>query len=93
MGLLLEAGSVLKVRADFDWSGLRIVEQLLSIPNAEPWRMDMETYTSVQGAVPLSGVAAQCTWCGDLERAMIDSGCAVYEEQLLDSLLSELDFT
>ena len=53
----------------------------------------METYTSVQGAVPLSGVAAQCTWCGDLERAMIDSGCAVYEEQLLDSLLSELDFT
>lgn len=93
LSLLSEAGSVLKVRADFDWSGLRIVEQLLSIPNAEPWRMDAETYGSQAGAVLLSGSPARCSWCDDLERAMAESGCAVYEEQLASLLLADLRVT
>lgn len=87
---LSEAGSILKVRADFDWSGLRIVEQLLSIPNAEPWRMDVETFGSQTGAVLLSGSRAGCSWCAGLERAMVESGCAVYEEQLVSLLLADL---
>jgi uncharacterized protein (TIGR02679 family) len=88
--LLSEAGSILKVRADFDWSGLRIVEQLLSIPNAEPWRMNTETYAQKEGTVLLSGSPARSSWCGGLERAMLDSGCAVYEEQLVSLLLADL---
>ena len=90
MRLLSEAGSKLMVRADFDWSGLRIVEQLLSIPNTEPWRMDVVTFTSVDGAIPLSGSELSTLWCDDLKRAMLESGRAVFEEQLVSILLPDL---
>src|SRR5207249_8536521 len=39
-----DSGARLRVRADFDWAGLRITDSLLRHTTAEPWRMAAADY-------------------------------------------------
>jgi len=87
---LSSAGCRLHLRADFDWTGLRIVDQLLTIPNTIPWKMDAATYRSIAANVPLIGKEFDAPWCAELADALKEVGKAAYEEQALITLLEDL---
>jgi len=91
LALLVEAGIKVRARADFDWTGLRIVDGLIRDFGAEPWRMDAETYGSGPDGVPLGeGSGVEAVWGGELAGAMQERGVAVYEETLAEVLLADL---
>jgi len=89
--MLGNAGARILARADFDWPGLGFVDLLLRIPGVSPWRMDTATYASFRGTVPLEGRPAPFGWCAELAAAMSEGGFAIYEEQVLELLLEDLD--
>jgi len=88
------AGRVL-YHGDFDWAGVRIGNLLHAELHFEPWRFSAEDYlTAVAGAgvfPPLEGPAVEARWDERLAPAMASAGCAVQEEHVLNSLLSDLD--
>jgi uncharacterized protein (TIGR02679 family) len=93
----LEAtGSPLRVRADYDWPGLRIAGTLLVRPHARPWRFSTADYEAAiharagRAAAPLRGAAAASPWDPRLSTAMVEAGEVVYEEELIDTLVSDL---
>lgn len=88
--MLGDAGARIWIHADFDWSGLSFVDQLLAIPNTVLWRMDAATFRSAKGTVELKGKPFDPAWGEELVGAMKTSGCAVFEEQLLTELLRDL---
>ncbi len=90
LGLLRRAGARLLVHADLDWSGLRIVDQLITEFQAEPWQMTAEAYEAAPATVPLSGRVFDASWAGELARVMRERGQAVYEEQVCLELLESL---
>jgi uncharacterized protein (TIGR02679 family) len=87
------AGTVIRWRNDFDWTGVRLTAAALTrYPDAEAWRMGTEEYRSAAGAGPaLLGVPAATPWDPPLCDAMRQAGWAVMEERLLDRLLADLD--
>lgn len=96
---LARGGAHLRCHADFDWAGLRIAGQLLSLPGAKPWRMgatDYETAVtdSAVSAPParlaLAGIEAEAPWDARLAAAMRHHGVAIAEEALADGLLDDL---
>jgi uncharacterized protein (TIGR02679 family) len=87
---LHRAGAELYCHADFDWAGLRIIDQLVRGYAAIPWRMDVEAYTSVDGAVPIHPQNLTTTWAPDLADTLRTRGTAVFEEQVVRSLLEDL---
>lgn len=91
-----EAGCELRYHGDFDWPGLRIAAALLSLPGAVPWRLSAADYSQavarLEGDRPtLRGPAADSPWDPDLAVAMAQRDTAVYEEEVLDDLLADLD--
>ncbi len=101
---LAEAGAQLRVRADFDTTGVRIVERLVAeIPSALLWRFDATTYWA---QLPDSAVAALSLTRGTQESSPADNKVAqeldllkaafqsaemvVHEEQLLGFLLQDV---
>ena len=95
-GLLLDqlatAGICLKYHCDFDWGGIRIANTVIQRHGARPWRLATEDYvhaTSAGGA-PLGGEAVAACWDSHLEPTMVEAGCAIHEESVLDSLLTDL---
>ncbi len=93
---LAGAGSLLRVRADFDWPGLRIAGSLLARPHARPWRFSAGDYDAAvrarvgRAAAPLRGAAASSPWDPSLAVAMAAAGEVVYEEELIDDLVADL---
>ena len=93
LGGPLDGGVRIRFRADFDWAGIRIGNQLARLPGAVPWRFGAQDYLEVaSGAegIALGGAPVQAMWDFDLERAMRKSGLAVFEEQVLQCLLTDL---
>lgn len=89
----LASGVRLRVRADFDWAGLRIVSTLLRYTGSEPWRMTTSEYQealSLGDTVALEGKPVPSPWDPALAQALAASSRAVMEERLLPSLLADL---
>lgn len=92
---LKQAGAVLSFHADFDWAGLRIGNLLWAQLEGTPWRFRAADYRAVHGAlasevVPLKGAPVRTAWDAELDQAMRAAGRAVFEEQVIDSLLTDL---
>jgi uncharacterized protein (TIGR02679 family) len=87
---LREAGAELHCHADFDWAGLRIVDQLVRQHDAVPWRMSAEAYRAIEGTVSVDQQSFSTPWCPDIGEALRARGTAVFEEQVVQSLLSDL---
>ncbi len=87
------AGSRLRWRADFDWTGLRIVEAAAVRHGASPWRMSAADYAAglAEGeSTPLTGSRSGSTWDPALAEAMAAEGRAVMEERLIPALRTDL---
>jgi uncharacterized protein (TIGR02679 family) len=76
---LRRAGAELYCHADFDWTGLRIIDQLVRECAAIPWHMTFAAYNSVDGGVPLDPQPLTAVWAP-----------AIFEEQVVRSLLEDL---
>jgi uncharacterized protein (TIGR02679 family) len=87
---LRQAGAELYCHADFDWAGLRIIDQLLREFSAIPWRMSVEAYASVEGAFPIDPQPLNTIWAPGLADTLRTRGTAVFEEQVVRSLLNDL---
>ncbi|WP_158299914.1 TIGR02679 family protein [Glycomyces paridis] len=84
-------GARIRWRADFDWTGLRIVRRGLErFPNAEPWRMFTTDYRTGTPGIALRGNPTEAPWDPALSPAMETQGTAVMEESLLPALLNDL---
>ncbi len=83
----------LKLRADFDWAGLRILDRFYdpSSPRLSLWRMTAADYRSCHATQALTGTPHRPTWAGELTEAMKSNDLAAYEEELIDVLIADLD--
>tara|TARA_R100000027_G_scaffold58306_1_gene48201 strand:+ start:92 stop:259 length:168 start_codon:yes stop_codon:yes gene_type:complete len=54
--------------------------------------MDTRSYLDAADGIPLKGKPAVSPWDTDLKATMLERGTAVYEEQVVDSLLADLRF-
>jgi uncharacterized protein (TIGR02679 family) len=94
---LAGAGARIHVRADFDWAGLRIANQVMAATGGAPWRFRAEDYERVlsdDGAeLRLSGSAAPSPWDPRLSDRMAAAGFAVPEEKVLESILADTNLT
>ncbi|MGP3935375.1 TIGR02679 family protein [Nonomuraea sp. KM88] len=91
--LLEPGGHELRWRADFDWTGLRIVERAISRHAAAPWRMSAADYAAglaESESTPLLGPTAPSPWDAELAPLMAGRGRTVMEERLIPALLSDL---
>jgi uncharacterized protein (TIGR02679 family) len=89
----VKAGARLRVRADFDWAGLRIAGSLLETEWATPWRMsaaDYRTALAEGDSTSLTGTPAASPWDPELAAELTMQGRAVMEERLLPLLLADL---
>ena len=84
------AGAQLWCHADFDWAGLSIVRQLVREHTAIPWRMGVEDYRAASATVSLDPQPCAASWSPELPDAIRARGNAVFEEQLIRSLLEDL---
>lgn len=92
-------GGTLAYHGDFDWPGLRIAAGVLDRPESRPWRFGADDYRSALAAPPasiggrrrLAGPSATSPWDPALAQAMADAGEVVYEEDVIEVLLSDLD--
>lgn len=81
----------LAYHGDFDWPGIRISNLVLSRHRATAWRMSADDYRIAPAAkVRLEKASVVATWDPTLMPAMQSRGRAVFEEQVLDSLLKDL---
>lgn len=91
---LAKAGWAVVRHGDFDWRGLGIAAVLArKIPSVRPWRFATADYErAVQrgvGTVALSGRPSLSPWDPKLAAAMEAASVAVYEEKVLDDLMSD----
>ncbi|WP_200825012.1 TIGR02679 family protein [Nonomuraea solani] len=83
-------------RADFDWTGLRILASARLRHGATPWRMGAADYSAgleLGESTPLTGSPAVSLWDPALADRMGAAGRAVMEERLIPALLSDLTRT
>ena len=93
LGSAVAHGARLRWRADFDWTGLRIVNAAITSHGAEPWRMTAADYSIALEAgesTPLTGPPAASPWDQELTALMTEHGRAVMEERLIAVLLTDL---
>jgi uncharacterized protein (TIGR02679 family) len=86
-------GARLRWRADFDWTGLRIVAAAAVRHGATPWRMGAADYAiGLAGgdSTPLTGSRSSSPWDPALAEAMAAEGRAVMEERLIRTLHTDL---
>ena len=91
---LLARARVLRWRADFDWTGVRVVASAISQYRALPWRMSADDYLDAVAdgqSEALKGAAARSPWDDRLAASMREYGQAVMEERLIRLLLRDLD--
>jgi len=92
LDVLGDGGCTLRYHGDFDWPGLRIAAAILDRPGARPWRFGAADYLAAAdgGRQPLHGPPAPSPWDPALAEAMSANTVAVFEEDVLDSLLGDL---
>lgn len=95
LAALAGAGWQLKVRADFDDTGVTTVNTILDqCVNATAWRMNADDYlraASAGGTVPLRvSLLPDASWDPRLKVAMVANGFAAFEEAALDRLVSDV---
>jgi len=89
-------GARLSFHADFDWAGLRIGNLLSSQMTALPWRFTARDYQAALTLAlasdpgPLKGSPVRAAWDPSLDGALRAAGRAVFEEQVMESLLEDL---
>ena len=83
-------GIPLHLRADFDWTGLRIVDQLYDPRSTRIWRMTVADYQACKPSQPLTGSPHIPVWGTALAADLQSAGLAAYEEELIDSLITDL---
>jgi hypothetical protein len=69
---------------------LRIIDQIVRDFSAIPWCMNVEDYRNASGTVSLDPQPFVSEWSPELADALRTEGKAVYEEQIIHSLLTEL---
>ncbi|WP_430789463.1 TIGR02679 family protein [Actinoplanes sp. G11-F43] len=86
------AGTVIRWRNDFDWTGIRLTAAALArYPDAVPWRMSGIDYLDAEATgLPLTGAPAASPWDRSLAEAMTAAGRSVMEERLIGTLLGDL---
>lgn len=91
---LADGGSSLAFHADFDWGGVRIGNLLTTRYGAAPWRFTAAEYRAAVAEVavtrPLKPSPAEAAWDPALAPAMRTAGQRIAEEQVLDSLLTDI---
>lgn len=87
---IADAGISRHVRADFDWTGLRIVDGVFDPSLDRLWRMTPDDYHACRASQALTGVPTHPVWAADLSIAMDSSGLAGYEEDIMERLLLDL---
>lgn len=89
---LVAAGARVRVRADFDWAGLRIAGAALARTGGRPWRLRAADYEAAapRSAKALVGTPAATPWDPALAAALRARDVAVEEELMLDELLADL---
>ncbi len=87
---LAASGAVLDYHGDFDWPGIAIAGRLLAAVGARPWAMSARDYLAAPAGVALRGAPVQADWEPGLTEAMLERGCVVHEESVLDTLLERL---
>jgi uncharacterized protein (TIGR02679 family) len=87
---LVTAGARLVYHGDFDWAGIHIGNLVMRRYRAVPWRFSSEDYRAARGGRELHGLSVAAIWDSSLEAAMIETGRAVHEEQVVDMLLADL---
>ena len=87
---LRQAGAELRCHTDFDWAGFRIMDQLAREHAAIPWRMSTEAYIEVDGTVLVDPQPVVTAWEPALGEALRVRAKAVFEEQVIRSLLDDL---
>ncbi len=93
---LVRAGCDLGYHGDFDWPGIRIANDFLTRHGATPWRMKASDYgEALAGAnehefVLLSGRPESASWDPDLEQAMRSANRVIFEEMVIEALLTDL---
>ncbi len=91
-----QEGARLSFHADFDWAGLRIGNLLSARMRAAPWRFTAGDYQAALSLVrasapaPLKGSPVRAAWDPALDAALRAAGRAVFEEQVIESLLGDL---
>jgi hypothetical protein len=76
---------------DFDYAGIGITNLLINRYSVEPWRMTATDYTNSAAVGPLlRGKYIAATWDAHLCPLLQESGHAVLEESVLESLLADL---
>lgn len=85
----------IRVHADFDAGGIRIGRLLHRRPGVVAWRFGAVDYLAaletVERTIPLTAPVDDAPWDPDLSEVMSARQRAVFEEQLLDVLLEDLD--
>jgi len=87
---LRDAGARVRYHGDFDPAGLTIARRVMAEGAAEAWRYGTDDYRAAEPGVPFSGEPGPTPWCPGLAGAMRDSGRAVHEEAVFDSLALDL---
>jgi uncharacterized protein (TIGR02679 family) len=93
LGSAVAQGARLHWRADFDWTGLRIVSAAITSHSAKPWRMTAADYRNALTAgesTPLTGSPAASPWDPELAALLAEHGRAVMEERLITVLMADL---
>ena len=93
LGSAVAQGARLHWRADFDWTGLRIVGAAITSHGAKPWRMTAADYRhalETGESTPLTGSPAASPWDPELAALLAEHGRAVMEERLIAVLLTDL---
>jgi uncharacterized protein (TIGR02679 family) len=93
-GLVLR-GVALRCHADFDWSGIRVVNALVTRFRARAWRMDEIAYRAAAepagpAGAPLRGNPVEAVWDPLLSVAMRELRCRVQEVDVIDGLVADL---
>lgn len=85
----LAAGRLL-YHGDFDWPGLAIANTVMERHGALPWRFGSSDYLALDRGLPLEGTPVEPSWDPELAGHMQARGLAVHEEQVSETLLSDL---
>jgi uncharacterized protein (TIGR02679 family) len=85
--LLRSLDAPLRYHGDFDWRGVEICGWLQQHLGVEPWRMIAADYGDAPAGAPLEGREVPTPWEPSLAEAMAERGVAVYEEQVIETLL------
>jgi uncharacterized protein (TIGR02679 family) len=92
LSLLADGGAAIRAHADFDVGGIAVVSHLRAVHGVAPWRFGRRDYLDAlaRPTRPLDGTVGSTPWDESLAATMNDTGRAIHEEALLDTLLADL---